>query len=306
MAPPQDMGGVIVLRAQRKVYQQWLGDRPWARAGEVTVANGGDLAKEGGLLPPAAIVPQPVSSVPLGIVNPGGQTPATPTPVPATPSPGPCQGDEQMSFTPNPIVGQTIFASVTSSRALTNVGLLGEFNPQFQGVQSGGKGYVWSWAITPTQPGRFDYNFVATNGTICTTNFVLVSGAAPTATPTPAPATPTPAPATPTPPPASVCPSNFPVQLDPANPVAGAPFSITLIGPSLSFGLQALAGPGVISNDPPKSNPGTLTARVSSAPAGIQRYTYLINGLACQTIEVSVQGASVNPLLGTGAATTRG
>jgi len=277
MAPPQDMGGVIVLRAQRKVYQQWLGDRPWARAGEVTVANGGDLAKEGGLLPPAAIVPQPVSSVPLGVVNSGVPMP---TPTPAPPVPGPCQGDEQMTFTPNPLVGETVYASVTSSRALPNVGLIGEFGPQFQGQQTGGKGYVWSWAISPSRPGRFDYNFVATNGTVCTSNFMLVSGTAPT---------PTAAPATPTAAPASVCPSNFPVQLDPANPAPNAPFTITLIGPSHSFGLQAIVGEGVLSNEPPTTNPGTLIARVAGAPAGVIRYTYYINGLACQSIDVNVR-----------------
>lgn len=57
MAPVADMGNVYVLRAQRAVFQQWKVDTPWARAGEVTVALGGDLAKEAGLLPAAALSP---------------------------------------------------------------------------------------------------------------------------------------------------------------------------------------------------------------------------------------------------------
>ncbi|MBI2953539.1 MAG: PQQ-dependent sugar dehydrogenase [Chloroflexi bacterium] len=46
-----DMGNNLALRAQRVVFQQWKEDVPWARANEVTVANGGDIAKEVGLLP---------------------------------------------------------------------------------------------------------------------------------------------------------------------------------------------------------------------------------------------------------------
>ena len=43
---------------QRAVIQQWKVDVPWARAGETTVANGGDVAKEAGLLPQDATQPQ--------------------------------------------------------------------------------------------------------------------------------------------------------------------------------------------------------------------------------------------------------
>ena len=45
------------IRLERAVLQLWLVDRPWARAGEVTVANGGDLAKAAGLFPAAATMP---------------------------------------------------------------------------------------------------------------------------------------------------------------------------------------------------------------------------------------------------------
>ena len=59
MAPVQNLENVLVLRAQRGVLQKWLVDTPWASAGQVTVANSGDLAKEAGLLPADALVPQP-------------------------------------------------------------------------------------------------------------------------------------------------------------------------------------------------------------------------------------------------------
>jgi hypothetical protein len=47
-----------VLRAQRAVFQYWKVDVPWARKGTVTIAHGGDLAKEAGLLPAAALEPE--------------------------------------------------------------------------------------------------------------------------------------------------------------------------------------------------------------------------------------------------------
>ncbi|MCL5075752.1 MAG: hypothetical protein M1136_08945 [Chloroflexi bacterium] len=49
---------VFVLRGQRAVLQQWRVDTPWAKAGQVTVANGGDILKETGLIPREAIVPE--------------------------------------------------------------------------------------------------------------------------------------------------------------------------------------------------------------------------------------------------------
>lgn len=51
-----DVGNAIVVRCQRAVLQRWKTDVPWARAGQVTIANAGDLAKEAGLLPSAAVV----------------------------------------------------------------------------------------------------------------------------------------------------------------------------------------------------------------------------------------------------------
>lgn len=57
-----DMGNSVVLRAQRAVFQRWKENVPWAKAGEVTVANGGDIAKEIGLLPIEATVLEPPPS----------------------------------------------------------------------------------------------------------------------------------------------------------------------------------------------------------------------------------------------------
>ncbi|MCL5025020.1 MAG: hypothetical protein M1531_00760 [Chloroflexi bacterium] len=54
-----DFGNVFVVRAQRAVFQRWKVDVPWAKAGDVTIANGGDIAKELGLVPPEAAAPEP-------------------------------------------------------------------------------------------------------------------------------------------------------------------------------------------------------------------------------------------------------
>lgn len=48
---------VTVIRTQRAALQLWHVDLPWARAGEVTVANGGDLAKSMGMFPESALQP---------------------------------------------------------------------------------------------------------------------------------------------------------------------------------------------------------------------------------------------------------
>ena len=41
----EDMGDHYAIRTQRTVLQEWKEDMPWAKSGEVTIANGGDLAK---------------------------------------------------------------------------------------------------------------------------------------------------------------------------------------------------------------------------------------------------------------------
>ena len=57
-----DMGNALVLRAQRAAFQKWKEAVPWAPAGYITIANGGDLAKEAGLIPLEAAVPEPPPS----------------------------------------------------------------------------------------------------------------------------------------------------------------------------------------------------------------------------------------------------
>ena len=44
----EDMGNHYAFRTQRAVFQQWKEDVPWAKAGEVTVANGGYIATQVG------------------------------------------------------------------------------------------------------------------------------------------------------------------------------------------------------------------------------------------------------------------
>ena len=53
VAPITDVGPALVLRAQRRAFQLWKVGTPFARAGQVTVVNGGDLGKEAELYPAA-------------------------------------------------------------------------------------------------------------------------------------------------------------------------------------------------------------------------------------------------------------
>ncbi len=50
--------GLRAIRLQRSVLQIWTSDFPWASAGTVTIANGGDLAKQLGLFPASALIPE--------------------------------------------------------------------------------------------------------------------------------------------------------------------------------------------------------------------------------------------------------
>jgi hypothetical protein len=54
----EDMGNHFAVRTQRAVFQQWKEAVPWAAAGQVTIANGGDIAKELNWLPAAALQPE--------------------------------------------------------------------------------------------------------------------------------------------------------------------------------------------------------------------------------------------------------
>lgn len=58
-SPVMDNGNHFAIRLQRAVIQQWKVDVPWARAGQATVANGGDVLKEAGMLDAAASAQEP-------------------------------------------------------------------------------------------------------------------------------------------------------------------------------------------------------------------------------------------------------
>ncbi|HYN89265.1 MAG TPA: hypothetical protein VER55_12070 [Ardenticatenaceae bacterium] len=73
----QDMGNHYAIRLQRAALQEWKENVPWARIAEVTIANGGDIAKGMGSLPADAIVPE-------------AGTPAPTPPVTSQPTPSNC------------------------------------------------------------------------------------------------------------------------------------------------------------------------------------------------------------------------
>jgi hypothetical protein len=54
----QETTNSVVVRAQRASLQYWKEAVPWAAKGSVTVANGGDLAKEAGVFPWLAVTPE--------------------------------------------------------------------------------------------------------------------------------------------------------------------------------------------------------------------------------------------------------
>lgn len=66
----RDYGFVLVLRAQRRAFQHWKTEQPWASVGEVVVVNGGDLAKELNLIPAPAQAPVASPVPPLGYGDP--------------------------------------------------------------------------------------------------------------------------------------------------------------------------------------------------------------------------------------------
>jgi hypothetical protein len=54
----QEWSNSVVVRAQRATLQYWKEAVPWAAKGSVSVANGGDLAKEAGVFPWLAVTPE--------------------------------------------------------------------------------------------------------------------------------------------------------------------------------------------------------------------------------------------------------
>ncbi|MDA8217239.1 MAG: hypothetical protein M0Z94_06425 [Dehalococcoidales bacterium] len=85
-----DNGNHYAIRLQRAVIQQWKVDVPWAKAGQATIANGGDVAVQAGTF----------SSSILAVDYPPGM--ATPTPI-FTPTP---------TATPRPAVTYSLSGTV--------------------------------------------------------------------------------------------------------------------------------------------------------------------------------------------------
>jgi len=71
----EDLGPLYALRAQRVVLQQWKVDTAWCKAGEVVVANGGDVAKEAGLWPSEAVAVEKGSEEPTSVEKASGDPP---------------------------------------------------------------------------------------------------------------------------------------------------------------------------------------------------------------------------------------
>ena len=72
VAPVADFGPVVVLRAQRRAFQLWKVATPFARAGDVTIVNGGDLGKEAALYPTDAAAAEPAGlqlAAPQGLIT---------------------------------------------------------------------------------------------------------------------------------------------------------------------------------------------------------------------------------------------
>lgn len=78
VAEVTQVGDALVLRAQRVVLQQWLVDKPWAKSGGVTVGLGGDIAKEAGLLPKAALAQMTATTSSRNVVTAASPLPAVP------------------------------------------------------------------------------------------------------------------------------------------------------------------------------------------------------------------------------------
>lgn len=63
-SPIVDNGNHYAIRLQRALIQQWKVAVPWAAAGQVTLANGGDVGREAGLFPATALEPLPANQAP--------------------------------------------------------------------------------------------------------------------------------------------------------------------------------------------------------------------------------------------------
>lgn len=236
---------------------------------------------------------------------------ATPTVTPpptATPTRAPslaCAGDEAMTFAPNSgATGLPLDVAVTSARPSVNVGMqvayggagVALIGPR---VDTGGKGFIWTWTFTPTLPGWYNASFFVNGGDFCAGASVQVSGAAlPTATPT---ATPLPT-ATPTPTrtPSAACAGDEEMSFDPNPGATGSPLdvSVTSARASVYVAMQAAyGGAGVALTGPAVSSGGkgyiwtwTFTPY---QPGWYTANFYVNNTDFCAGGAVQVQGTAV-------------
>ncbi|HZQ98380.1 MAG TPA: beta-galactosidase [Chloroflexota bacterium] len=172
-----DMGNNYALRAQRVVFQLWKEDVPWARKGQVTVALGGDIAKEAGILPdPDALRP---IAAPTGAQP--GATPAPPSAAPTKASQARglfviTQHDEPVSpaTLDNPsvdgIVVRTFWSDVEPADGQFNWGFL---DGQVQAAANHGKkvdvivlpgAFTPDWALAGVQVGQFSSKYGFSRG----------------------------------------------------------------------------------------------------------------------------------------------
>jgi len=128
----EDMDSHYAIRLQRAVLQEWKIEVPWAKAGEVTIANGGDIAKTLGGLPAEALTPEASAEAP----------PPAPTAAPA-PSPGGAQ----------PVSVASIDEVEPNESAETGQGLatIGAANPINGAINSPGD---VDWFSFEAQPGK--------------------------------------------------------------------------------------------------------------------------------------------------------
>ncbi|MCS6801026.1 MAG: hypothetical protein RMM58_04325 [Chloroflexota bacterium] len=111
----EDLGPVYVVRLQRAVIQLWKTDQPWARAGQVTIANGGDIFKEAGMIESGPATPHPAPGYEGHGPAPVLRAPAV-TPRPAQPADRAAAARPAASATPVPSSAGTIVRQIDPRR----------------------------------------------------------------------------------------------------------------------------------------------------------------------------------------------
>ena len=134
----EDMGNHYAIRLQRTVLQEWKEPVPWAAAGEVTVANGGEIARALGLIPQEALEPLPPAQLPALTPTP------SPSPEPVYPPAG-SAGTIYLTFDdgPDPVVTPQILDILRQYNARATFFVQGGFAQAypFMLVQMYGEGH---------------------------------------------------------------------------------------------------------------------------------------------------------------------